>query len=72
MTDEIIKKIQYAKKKDITLTKDNISCEARKIIECAKDEDVLALRIRINSPVFIEAAAPLTIEGIKEVCKNQN
>ena len=63
-----LRKIQYVKKRDITLTDENVSPEARTVIARAGDEDVLTLRIRINSPVYIEAAAPLTIEGIKEVC----
>ena len=61
-------KIEYTKKNKINLTGDNVSETAKKVIESANDSDSLVLRVRINSPVFIEAAAPLTSEGIKSVC----
>ena len=69
MADGILKKIQYMKKSEIQLSSDNVAPDARKVIDNAQSNDVLALRIKINSPVYIEAAALLTKEGIKEVCK---
>ena len=66
-------KIEYMKRNKINLTADNVTPEARGVIESAQDSDNLVLRVKINSPVFIEAAAPLTSEGIKSVCiSNQN
>ena len=61
-------KIEYVKKNKINLTADNASDEAKRGIHSDNDSDSLVLRVRINSPVFIEAAAPLTHEGIKSVC----
>ena len=66
--DKSLTKIEYTKKNKINLTADNASPEAKSIIESVGDSDSLVLRVRINSPVFIEAAAPLTSEGIKSVC----
>lgn len=63
-------KIEYTKKNKINLTDDNASPEAREVISSANDSDSLVLRVRINSPVFIEAAAPLTSKGIKSICSN--
>ncbi|HIH11252.1 TPA: hypothetical protein HA241_03620 [Candidatus Woesearchaeota archaeon] len=68
MAEEILRKIQYMKKSEISLTESNVSPEAKEVIALASSDEVLALRIKINSPVFIEAAAPLTKEGIREVC----
>lgn len=64
---EVFRKITYIKKKNIELTEDNVSPEAKQIIERMGNEENLVLRIRVNSPVYIEAAAPLTQEGIKKV-----
>lgn len=61
-------KIEYIKKNKINLTADNVSEPAKRVIDSANDSDSLVLRVRINSPVYIEAAAPLTSEGIKSVC----
>ena len=66
--EKSLTKIEYTKKEKINLTADNVSQEAREIIESAGDSESLVLRVRINSPVFIEAAAPLTSEGITSVC----
>ena len=60
-------KIEYIKRSKIVLTPENTSQQAREVIEAAKDNENMVLRVR-NSPVFIEAAAPLTTEGIKQVC----
>jgi len=68
MVDGILRKIQYLKKSEITLTESNATPEAKEVIAMANNDEVLALRIKINSPVFIEAAAHLTKEGIREVC----
>ena len=66
-----LSKIEYTKKSKITLTADNVSQEARENIESAGRDDDLVLRVSINSPVFIEAAEPLTTEGIKKVCASR-
>lgn len=66
--EKTFRKIEYTKKNKINLTADNVSDEAREIIARAGENDSLVLRVRINSPVFIEAAAPLNSEGIKTVC----
>ncbi len=66
--EKSLTKIEYTKKDKISLTADNVTDEARRVIDSAGDSDSLVLRVTINSPVFIEAAAPLTSEGIKSVC----
>ncbi|MGA2130448.1 MAG: hypothetical protein ABSG05_02430 [Candidatus Pacearchaeota archaeon] len=62
-------KIEYMKRKEINLDAGNASPKARAIIEATGAEDNLILRISINSPVFIEDAAPLTAEGITSICQ---
>lgn len=66
--EKTLQRIEYTKKNKLNLTADNISDDARAKIARLGDEDNVVLRVRVNSPVFIEAAAPLTSEGIKEVC----
>ena len=66
--EKILRKIEYTKKEKINLTADNVSDEARAVIDGAGESESLVLRVRINTPVFIEAAAPLNSEGIKSVC----
>ena len=66
---EEFRKINYMKKKNLKLTEHNVSPDARKIIEQAGEEDSLVLRLKVNSQAYIEAAAPLTKEGIKEVAE---
>ncbi len=66
--EKILRKIEYTKKDKINLTADNVSDEARAVIDGAGESESLVLRVRINTPVFIEAAAPLNSEGIKSVC----
>lgn len=66
--DAPLRRIVYFKKGDLNM--DNfkgVSKEAQKVIEDASPEQSLVLRISINSPVRIEAAAPLTKEGIRKV-----
>jgi hypothetical protein len=63
-----LRKIEYVKKGKINLTSENVSEPARALIESVGSDENLVLRLRINSPVYIEAAAKLTPEGIKEVC----
>lgn len=67
--ETIFRKIEYTKKNKINLTADNVSDEAREVIARAGEDESLVLRVRINTPVFIEAAAPLNSEGIQSVCK---
>ena len=64
-------KIEYMKKKEINLEAGNASAKARAAIQAAKSEDNLILKVSINSPVFIEDAAPLTREGILSICKGK-
>lgn len=66
--DKKLTKIEYIKKGDVNLTADNVSQQAKSVIDEANNSDSLVLRVTINSPVYIEAAAPLTSEGIKSVC----
>ncbi len=66
--EKILRKIEYTKKEKINLTADNVSNEARAVIDGAGESESLVLRVRINTPVFIEAAAPLNSDGIKSVC----
>lgn len=61
-------KIEYMKKKEINLD-GGISEKAKAILDNAGEDDNLILRVSINSPVFIEDAAPLTKEGIVAICK---
>lgn len=64
-------KIEYMKKKEINLEAGNASDKARAAIEAAGADDNLILNVSINSPVFIEDAAPLTKEGILSICKGK-
>jgi len=68
MTEKFVK-IEYMKKKDINLDSENASPKARAVIDKATDDENLILKIGINSPVYIEDAAPLTKEGIISICK---
>jgi len=61
-------KIEYMKRKEINL-EGGVSERAKAVIEGAREDDNLILRVSINSPVFIEDAAPLTKEGIVSICK---
>ena len=63
-----LRKIEYIKRNQINLTSENVSIPARDLINSVDNNENLVLRVRINSPVYIEAAAKLTSEGIKEVC----
>ena len=67
--ETIFRKIEYTTREKLSLNKENVSQEAREIIEKATKDQPLVLRVRVNSPVYIEKAAILTAEGIKEVCK---
>lgn len=69
--EKIFRKIEYTKKNKVNLTSDNVSEQARAVIAAAGENESLVLRVRINTPVFIEAAAPLNSEGIKAVCNMQ-
>ncbi len=70
--DKILRKIEYVKKENINLSSTNVSVIARQVIESANNGEVLVLRLRINSPVYVEAAAKLTPEGIREICRVEN
>ena len=63
------RKIIYIKRKNIDLSSYKASAEAMKAIDSVGFEDNLVLRLTINSPVFIEAAEPLTKEGIEKITK---
>lgn len=65
--EKTFRKVEYMIKEKIHLTDDNATPEAKAVIEGAPPNSPLVLRVTINTPVFIEAAAPLTPEGIKEV-----
>lgn len=67
--EKTFRKVEYTTKEKIHLTEDNVSPEARAVIESALANTPLVLRVSINTPVFIEAAALLTSDGITEVCK---
>jgi len=62
-------KVEYMKKKEINFDEKNTSQKAKSVIDGAGDEDKLILKVSINSPVFIENAAPLTSEGMLSICK---
>jgi len=64
-------KIEYMKKKEINFDDSNTTPKAKAAIESVGAEDNLILKVSINSPVFIEAAAPLTPEGITSICKEE-
>ena len=66
-----VTKVEYMKKKEINFDKDNTSEEAKKVLDAADDDDKLILKVSINSPVFIEAVAPLTPEGMLSICKEK-
>lgn len=68
MTKKFVK-IEYMKRKEINLEDGNASAKARAAIEGAGAEDNLILKVSINSPVYIEDAAPLTKDGILSICK---
>lgn len=64
------RKIGYFKKSNLNLSKfGEIKRDARSIIDSAKPDDCLVLRLKINSPVVIEAAELLTEEGIRRIAK---
>ena len=71
MTEDIFRKIGYFKKRNIDLSAFGVSKEAEATIVGAGDDENLVLRLRINSPVFIEAAEKLTSEGIKRISNNE-
>ncbi len=62
-------KIEYMKKKEINFNDSNTSPNAMAVINAAGDEDKLILKVSVNSPVFIDSAAPLTPEGMLSICK---
>ena len=62
-------KVEYMKKSEINFDEQNTSQKARAVIDSAGDNDKLILKVSINSPVFIEDAAPLTPEGMLSICK---
>lgn len=64
-------KVEYMKKKEINFNDSNTSEKAREVIANAGAEDKLILKVSINSPVFIEDAAPLTPEGMLSICKEE-
>ena len=62
------RKIEYFKKSALDLTKfSEIAPEAMAEINKVSVDGTLVVRLGINSPVVIEAAAPLTLEGIRKV-----
>lgn len=65
------RKIVYVKRKNIDLKTYQGSEAAIATINSVGLEDNLVLRLRINSPVFIEAAELLTKEGIAKVITPQ-
>lgn len=62
-------KIEYMKKRDINFNEENASQSAIAELKKHKEDDNLVVKISINSPVYIEAVAPLTKEGIISICK---
>lgn len=69
MVEKKFRKIAYFKKSSLDMSKFTIEPEAKAIIDGTPSEGNLVLRLRINSPVVIEAAAPLTPDGIKEITR---
>ena len=73
MAEKIFRTIRCFEKRNINLNRfGEIDPKAREIIESAKDEDVLALRLAIDSFVKIEAATYLTREGLKKLTLLEN
>ena len=64
-------KIEYMKKKDVNFNDENASQQAIAALNEARDNDNLVVKISINSPVYIEAVAPLTKEGILSICREE-
>lgn len=68
MAEKIFRTIRCFEKRNVNLNKfGEIDPKAREIMENAKPDDVLALRLRVNSSVTIEAATHLTREGMKQI-----
>jgi len=69
--EQKVMKVEYMKKKEINFNAENASKKAVAVLEKAGDEENLVLKVSINSPVYIEDAAPLTPDGILSICKEE-
>jgi|WetSurMetagenome_2_1015567.scaffolds.fasta_scaffold1034967_1 hypothetical protein len=45
----------------------SVESEAAKVIDAASDSDILALRVRINSPMTVESAELLSEIGLRKI-----
>ncbi len=68
---EVLRKVEYTTRDRVELDGSNASPQAETLIKSVSSEQALVLRVRINTPVFIEHAALLTSDGIKEVCEHK-
>lgn len=68
----MVETIRYVLKKNINLTGfKTISNSAKANLAQAKDNEVLALRIKINSPAELVEALPLTRENLVKIVQEQ-
>ena len=61
------KTIRYMKKKDLTLTEDNSSAELRDRLSSIEPDSNLVVKLRINSPVYVEEALILNRDNIHKI-----
>jgi hypothetical protein len=61
--------IRYMKKKNINLTPKNSSEELRNRLNSINGDKNMVVRLRVNSPVFVEEVLIYNRENIKEIVK---
>lgn len=66
-SEKQFRKIGYFKKSNLDFTKFRIEPKAKAVLDGIPEDGNIVVRVRINSPVVIEAVAPLTKEGIREI-----
>ena len=59
--------VRYMKKKDLDLTNDNSSPELRQRLSGVEDDSNIVVRLRVNSPVYVEEALVLNTENIQKI-----
>ena len=59
--------VKCMRRSDIQAKEGSMSPEAKASLEQAGAADIMLLRIRVNSPAFIEAALPLTKENMVRI-----
>ena len=62
--------IRYMKKKNLNLNDSNSSAELRDRITSLNDDVNLVVRLKVNSPVYVEEALELSRENIKKISED--